>query len=158
MVEAERIGLGNAYFIIFLAPYAKAGLEKIAGAVTERLGTQMADYAGELTSKVWSLITTAFSSPKEQHTIELFRENPDEMQALLIKQLHAKLVQDPTFTQTLAELINQPGPDGVTTGAQIMHAGIAGIADLRGANLSQAQDMVIGGVVMGEQPDAKPSL
>jgi hypothetical protein len=140
----------------FLAPYAKAGLEKIATAVTEKVSEQAAEYAKELTGKVWNLVTSAFGSPKEQTTMELFQENPDEMQDMLIKKLQEKLVQDPNLAQSLADLINQPGPDGAASGAQIMNAGIAGIADLRGANLSSAQNMTIGGVIMGDKPAPKP--
>ncbi|MBN1991180.1 MAG: hypothetical protein JW953_00640 [Anaerolineae bacterium] len=133
----------------FLVPYAKAGIEKIATAVTEKVGEKAAEYAGELTGKIWVLVKSAFSSPKEQATVELFEENPDEMQAMMIKALQEKLAQDPTLAQQLAELMNQPGPDGASTGAKIMQAGIAGIADLRGANLSHAQGMDISGVKIG---------
>lgn len=153
----DLMALATTAVTSFLAPYAKAGLEKIADAFTERLGNEAATYASELTGKIWTLVTTTFTTPKEQTTLELFRENPEEMQAMLVKQLHAKLTTDATFAQTLANLINQPGPDGATTGAQIMQAGIAGIADLRGANLSQATGMTIAGVMMGEQPVPKPS-
>jgi len=152
----DLLALATTAVTAFLVPYAKTGLEKIASAFTERIGVQAADYASELTAKVWNLATSAFSAPKEQTTLELFTEDPDEMQGLLIKKLHEKLTQDPTLAQTLADLINQPGPDGVTSGAQIMHAGIAGIADLRNANLSHVQGMTIAGVVMGEQPVPQP--
>ncbi len=139
----------------FLAPYAKAGLEKIATAVTEKVSEQAAEYAKELTGKVWNLVTSAFSSPKEQTTMELFQENPDEMQEMLIKKLQEKLAQDPNLAQALADLINQPGPDSTTTGAQIMNAGIAGIVDLRGANLSHAQGIEVSGVKIGDKPAPK---
>ncbi|CAN5838425.1 hypothetical protein BH10CHL1_BH10CHL1_48280 [soil metagenome] len=151
----DLLALATTTVTTFLLPYAKTGLEKIASAFTEHIGAQAADFASELTGKVWKLATTAFSAPKEQTTLELFREDPDEMQGMLIKKLHEKLAQDPALAQTLADLINQPGPDGATTGAQIMHAGIAGIADLRGANLSNAQVMTIAGVVMGNPSTPK---
>ena len=142
----------------FLTPYAKAGIEKIAAAVTDKVGEQAAEYAAELTGKVWELVKSAFSSPKEQTTLELFEENPDEMQAMLIKALQEKLTQNPALAQQLADLMNQPGPPGTGTGAQIMNAGIAGIADLRGANLSNAQHLNIAGVMVGDpsQPDQPP--
>jgi len=153
----DLLALATSAVTTFLMPYAKAGLEKIATAFSEQLGKQAADYAGELTGKVWQTVTTAFSAPKEQTTLELFREDPDAMQTMLIKKLHEKLTQDENLAQTLDNLINQPGPDGATTGAQIMHAGIAGIADLRGANLSNAKGVVISGVVMGDQSVTKPA-
>ena len=141
----------------FLVPYAKAGIEKITTAVTEKVGEKAAEYAGELIGKVWDLVKSAFSSPKEQATIELFEENPDEMQAMMIKTLHEKLAQDPTLAQQLVNLMNQPGPDGTSTGAQIMNAGIAGIADLRGADLSHAQNLDIAGVMLGDtSPPNRP--
>lgn len=152
----DLLALATTAVTTFLAPYAKTGLEKLTSAFSERLGAQAADYASQLTGKVWTLVTGAFSTPKEQTTLELFRENPDEMQALLVKQLHEKLRQDATLAQSLDDLIHQPGPDGASSGAQIMQAGIAGIADLRGANLAQAQNLTIGGVIMGDKPASHP--
>jgi hypothetical protein len=148
----DLAALATTVVTSFLIPYVKAGLEKIATAVTEKVSEPVAEYAKELTGNVWNLVTSAFRSPKEQTTMELFQENPDEMQEMLIKKLQEKLDQDPNLAQTLANLIDQPGPDGTTTGAQIMHAGIAGIADLRGANLSHAQNMDISGVKIGDKP------
>ncbi|MFN8494154.1 MAG: hypothetical protein U0350_41530 [Caldilineaceae bacterium] len=153
----DLMALATTTVTAFLMPYAKAGLEKIATAFTEQLGKQAADYAGELTGKVWNLVTTAFHSPKDQHTLELFTEDPDAMQTMLTKKLHEKLTQDTALAQTLADLINQPGPDGTATGAQIMNAGIAGIAELRGADLSNAKGVVISGVVLGDQSVTKPA-
>lgn len=142
----------------FLLPYAKAGIEKIATTVTEKVGQKAAEYAAELTGKVWGLVKSAFSSPKEQTTMELFEENPDEMQAMMIKALQEKLSQEPSLAQQLADLMNQPGPDGTSSGGQIMNAGIAGIADLRGANLANAQHLNIAGVMLADtaQPDQPP--
>jgi hypothetical protein len=100
------MALATTVVTSFLAPYAKAGLEKIANAVTERLGAQMADYASEMTGKAWALVTGALQTPKEQNVLELFRDNPEEMQAMLIKQLHEKLSQDATLAQKLADLIH----------------------------------------------------
>ena len=154
----DLLALATTTVTAFLAPYAKVGLEKIATAFTEQLGKQTADYAGALTGKLWTLITDAFSTPEEKPALELFRKNPNEMQAMLIKMLHEKLTKDATLAQTLDKLINQPGPDGATTGAQIMHAGIVGLADLRGANLSNAQGMTIAGVVMGDPLTPKPKI
>jgi len=118
--------------------------------VATKLAKKAAEYAGELTGKVWNLVKSVFSSPKEQTTIELFQENPDEMQAMMVKALQEKLAADPALAQKLADLINRPGPDGKTTGAQIMNAGIAGIVDLRGANLSHAQGLDISGVKIND--------
>jgi len=156
MMPIDLAVLATTAVTTFLAPYAKAGLEKIATAVAEQVGQDAAKFAGELTGKVWNLVKSAFSSPKDEMTLTLFQENPEEMQAMLIKALQEKLAQDSKLAQSLAELINQPGPDGATTGAQIMNAGIAGIADLRGANLSQAKGTTIAGVIMGDKPAAAP--
>src|SRR3954447_24351451 len=106
MMPIDLLALATTVVTTFLAPYAKAGLEKITTAFTEHIGAQAADYATELTGKVWKLATDAFSSPKEQTTLELFREAPDAMQAMLIKKLHEKLTQDATLAQTLDKLIN----------------------------------------------------
>jgi len=53
--------------------------------------------------------------------------------------------------------IHQPDADKNTTGAQITDAEIAGIADLRGANFSNAQGLTIAGVVIGDPSAPKPT-
>ena len=126
-----------------LVPYAKARLEKIA---------QAAKYASDLTGQVWEAITAAFASPKEQTVLELFQDDPEEMQGILIKKLQEKLEQDSQLAQTLSDLINKLGPDGASTGAQIMNADIAGIADLREADLSRAKKVSVAGVNIGGKP------
>ncbi|MCP4345896.1 MAG: hypothetical protein GY795_10270 [Desulfobacterales bacterium] len=141
----------------FLMPYAKAGLDKIAKSVAELVSPEAAEYAGELTTKVWDTVTGAFSSPKEQSTLELFQDDPDEMQGMLTKKLLEKLDQEGGLAQTLSDLINEPGPDGASTGVQIMNAGIAGVVDLRGADLSHAQGTVVTGVNVGDKPTSSGS-
>lgn len=146
----DLLTIATTAVTVFLVPFAKAGLEKITESFTKSLGEKTADYVTDITGKVWSTVTSAFQSSKEQTTLELFKENPEEMQELLIKKLHEKMSQDATFAQSVADLLNKPGPDGTTTGAQIMQAGIAGIVDLRNANLAQAQNLTIAGVIHGD--------
>lgn len=140
----------------FLMPYAKAGLEKVAESVGEQVGEKAAAYVTDLTGKVWSRVKSAFSASKEQAALELFQDNPDEMKAMLIKALQEKLAGQPDLAQALAELIEAPGPDGQSSGAQIMNAAIAGIADLRGANLAQAQNITISGVTVHKKTEPDP--
>ncbi len=141
----------------FLMPYAKAGLEKIAKSVADLVSPEAGEYAGELTTKVWDVVTGALSSPKEQSALELFQDDPEEMQDMLTKKLREKLEQESSLAQTLSDLINEPGPGGAGTGAQIMNAGIAGIADLRGADFSHSQRAVVTGVSVGDKPTPSES-
>lgn len=142
----------------FLVPYVKVGLEKIAEGAGKQVGEKAGEYVADLTGKLWGRVKSVFSSPEDQTVLTLFEKNPDEMQAMMIKALQEKLTQDPALAQQLADLIDQPGPDGTSTGAQIMNAGIAGIADLRGANLSHAQNLNIAGVILDDvsPPDQPP--
>ncbi|MBV7326668.1 hypothetical protein KFU94_00110 [Chloroflexi bacterium TSY] len=126
----------------FLVPYAKMGLEKIAESATKKASEKTGEYLSDLTDKLWNRVKSAFSAPEEQPIFTLFEKNPAEMTDMLVKALQQKLEQDPN----LAQLVDAPGPDGQSTGAQIMNATIAGIADLRDANLSNAQNIEISGV------------
>jgi hypothetical protein len=149
--------LATTVVATFLVPYAKVGMQKLAEGLGQEVGKASAQHAGQVTGQIWQRVKAAFSSPKEQTTLDLFQEEPDEMKGLLIKKLREKLEQDPDLAQTLAGLINQPGPEG-NTGAQIMNAGLAGVADLRHADLSHARDMNIAGVMMGDTgTDPDPS-
>lgn len=155
-MAVDTVMLATTVVTSFLVPYAKAGLEKIADSVSKEVSEKAAEYAANLTGKVWTRVKSAFSSPKEQTTLELFQENPDEMADMLVKKLREKLAQDSELAHTLAELIEAPGPDGQNSGAQIMNAAIAGIADLRGADLSRAKNMTVGGVIINKKEDNKP--
>ena len=99
---------------------------------------------------LWNLVKSAFSSDEEEMTLKLFQKNPDKMQEMIIETLQEKLAADPALAQKLADPIDRPGPDGTSTGAQIMNASIAGIVDLRGADLSHAQGLDITAVKIGD--------
>ncbi len=148
----EIAALATSVVSSFLLPYAKAGLTKISESVSEAIGPEAAEYASDVTSKVWDHVKGAFSSPKEEAALDLFKENPEDMQPVLAKKLREKMEQDSNLAQTLSDLINEPGPDGNNTGAQIMNAGVAGIVDLRGADLSQAQNLTITGANVSGKP------
>ncbi len=137
----------------FLVPYAKVGLEKIAEGAGKKVGEKAGDYVADLTSKLWNQVKSAFSSAKDKPVLILFEENPDEMKDMLVKALQEKVEQDPNLAQSLANLVNAPGPDNQRNGAQIMNAGIAGIVDLTGANLTNAQNFTISGVTINKDGD-----
>ncbi len=75
---------------------------------------------------------------------------------MLKKKLEKKLESDPALAQELSDLVDKPVAGGVSTGAQIMNAHIAGIADARGANFSGARGVEIAGVKYGTFPPKPP--
>ena len=147
--------LATSIVTSFLVPYAKVGVKKISEVVGQQIGEKAGKYVTDLTGKVWNRVTSAFSSSEDQAIINLFQKNPNEMEAMLVKALQSKLEQDSSLAQALADLIETPGPDGQNTGAQIMNASVAGIADLRGANLSQATGFTISGVSINKDSNAE---
>jgi hypothetical protein len=141
----------------FLIPYVKKGAEKIAEEVTNTVSKGAAEHAVGLAQKVWNKVKSLFSSDKEKNTLQYFEQDPDTFQAAVEKILQQKLEQDSQAAQELDALLNAPEPTGGSTGAQIMNATYAGIADLRGANFSGAHGMNISGVSIGSQPPPIPS-
>jgi hypothetical protein len=141
----------------FLLPYVKIGVEKLAEGMAENVGKAAANHATALAKKVWERVNGLFKSQKEQNTLELFKENPDELKGLMEKILRQKLEEDKSLAQELSDMINAPGPDGTSTGAQIMNAGIAGVLDARGANFANASGMNLAGVMLGNPPSQRPT-
>lgn len=140
----------------FLWPYAKKGLEKIGEEVGKNVSESAAKHAVSLTEKIWARVEGLFQTPKEKTALELFQDDPNEMKGKVEKMLREKLEQDEAAAKELSEMANAPGPDGATTGAQIMQAGIAGIADLRQAHIAGSGN-VVAGVIYGGTPQQPPT-
>lgn len=141
----------------FLIPYIKKGSEKIAEEVTNKVSKGAAEHTVSLAQKVWDKVKSLFSSDREKNTLQYFEEDPDAYEGSVKKILQQKLEQDSNAAQELESLINAPDPTSGSTGAQIMNATYAGIADLRGANLSNAQGMSISGVSIGSAHPQTPT-
>lgn len=145
----------------FLFPYAKKAVEKVAEVVTEKFGEAAAKHGADLTGKVWARIKAAFTSDKEKSALENFEEMPDESRALIEAILKKKLAEDAALHADLEKFVAAPSPVPGMTGAQVMHAGIVGIVDLRGATVSGSGNVYsgvsIGGASPG-QPAGGPTL
>ena len=139
----------------FLFPYAKKAVEKVAEVVTEKFGEAAAKHGADLTGKVWARIKAAFTSDKEKNALENFEEMPDETRALIEAILKKKLAEDPALHADLEKFVAAPSPVPGMTGAQVMHAGIVGIVDLRGATISGSGG-VFTGVNLGSIGGASP--
>lgn len=142
--------LATTVVTTFLLPYLKLGGETIAKKIAERVGGAAADEAVNVTQKIWDRVKAAFSSERDQHVLSEFENDPEAAQHLIEAKLKRKLEQDPSLAGDLHQLVNAPGPDGVSTGAQIMKAHIAGMLDARGANFSNASNLKLAGVMIGE--------
>lgn len=132
----------------FLLPYLKLGGEKIAQKITEKLGGAAADQTVGVTKKVWDRVKSAFTSDRDQNILKEFEEDPESAKPLIEAKLKKKLEQDPGLAEDLHQLINAPGSDGISTGAQIMNAHVAGILDARGANFSNSSNVKLAGVMI----------
>jgi hypothetical protein len=139
----------------FLLPYAKIGVQKLVEGMAGQVGKSTAEYGVGVAKQVWERVKAAFSSDDDQAAIEQFEKRPDAAKGLIEAVLKEKLEQDPVFAQELDKLVNGPGPDGKTSGAQIMHAGIAGIVDVRGANFMSSHGVYITAVQVGDS-SSKP--
>ena len=131
----------------FLLPYAKLGAEKMIEGMGSEVGKDAAEYAVGIAGTVWQRIQTIFQSPKEQNALELFQDDPEAMQSMVTKLLQSHLENNQPLVQELSDLINAQQPGGTETGATIMHAGVAGILDARGANFAGASGFTLGGVI-----------
>ena len=139
----------------FLLPYVKLGAEKLSEEMGKTLGNVSAEYASGVVKRLWERVKAVFSSDDEKTVLAQFEKRPDAAKALVESILQEKLGQDSRLAQELMELINTPGPDGKSTGAQIMQAGIAGIVDARGANFTHASGVTISGVTVGHGSEQK---
>jgi hypothetical protein len=136
----------------FLLPYIKIGAEKLTEGLGENIGKAAAEHTTGIAKRVWERVSGLFESQKEHTALELFKENPEELTGLIEKMLRQKLEASPSLAEELSGMINAPGPDGTSSGAQIMHAGIAGILDASRANFRGAHGITLAGVIVGEPP------
>jgi hypothetical protein len=141
----------------FLFPFAKKGAEKLAEEMGKEVGSATAKAGVNIATKVWDKVKSVFSSDKEKNALAQFEEYPDEAKALVERILKDKLEQDRKLAEELEGLINTREPGATSTAAQIMHAGTAGIADLRQANLAGANRFNISGVTVGSNPAPRPN-
>jgi len=155
-MDIDTATLATTIVTYFLLPYLKLGGTTLAKKITERVGGAAADEAVEVTQKVWDRVKSAFSSERDQHVFSEFEGDPEAAKPLIEAKLKKKLDQDPSLAGDLQQLVNAPGHDGVSTGAQIMKAHIAGILDARGANFSNASNLKLAGVMIGEDKSNTP--
>jgi len=153
----DSAALATSVVSSFLLPYVKLGAEKLSEEMGKTLGNVSAEYASGVVKRLWERVKAVFSSDDEKTVLAQFEKRPDAAKTLVESILQEKLGQDSRLAQELMELINTPGPDGKSTGAQIMQAGIAGIVDARGANFAGASGVTISGVTVGHGSEQKTS-
>ena len=137
----------------FLVPYVKLGAKKIAEGIAGKLGDAAAEQVTGLTEKIWGRVRSIFSSEGERFTLSQFEHDPEAAKGLVESLLRRKLDQDGSLAQEFSALVNTPTPDGMSTGAQIMNAHIAGIADARGADFSGSAGVEIVGVKLNKSSE-----
>jgi hypothetical protein len=136
----------------FLLPYFKLGVEKLIEGAGKKFGEKAAEHTGKIAHSVVDRVAHQFESGSDKTALQLFRENPDEMEPMIRKLLATKLEANAELTKELTELVNSPSPDGSGSGAQIMGATIAGILDARNQNLTNARNVTQAGVIVGQPP------
>jgi hypothetical protein len=131
-----------------LVPYFQKGAEKLAEAVGEELGTGVGQQVSTAAGKAWDLVTGAFTSDQEITTLNLFQDDPETFQEPVRRKLETRLKADPGLQQQLQAVLDAPGPNG-TTSSIINNAQYAGILNLQGAVISNAQNSTFAGLVVG---------
>jgi hypothetical protein len=138
----------------FLVPYAKMGAKKLAEGVAKVFGSTAADEVSDVSEQLWNKAQSALSSDAEKVVFSEFKSDPDAAKSLVEAKLKAKLADDTLLAQELDKLVNKRPVGSSSTGAQIMDAYIAGIVDLREADLSHASNFDIAAVrISGTPPE-----
>ncbi len=138
----------------FLLPYVKKGAEKIGEVVSEKFGQAAAKEVTDVAGKLWNKVKGVFTSEDELTTLNLFAKNPETFQKPVEQMLQQKLEKDPALAQDVHSLVNAPA-GGSSSAASIMNASIAGILDMRGAQIN-ASGGVFAGVVYGSGAPPPP--
>jgi hypothetical protein len=149
----DLAALATAAVTTFLVPYARDQAKEFAGALSEKVSEAAADHVVEWAPKLWQRVRQAFTADDDLITLGLmdeFEKDPDTYKAPIEKKLKEKLAADPTLAEEVNRMVNRPGADGQSLGAQILHAVNAGIVDLRGANFAGAQGVTITGLTINQ--------
>lgn len=119
-----------------LVPYVKDGAEALGKAVAEKARDQAAGQkAVEVAKKAWDLVRGAFNDAADKPVLEQFEKRPEATEPLLREILQEKIDQNPQLASALQSLRDTQVTSDGTTGAQIIGATYAGIADARGAHI-----------------------
>jgi hypothetical protein len=143
----------------FLVPALKNEAEGLLQSISAKVGQEAAEHTEGVLGKLWQRVSNAFGSEGEKTTLESFKQDPDVYEEAVTRLLSRKLEQDPALADELQRLVDEKVPGTDMTGAQVVNAGVVGIADLRSANLSGAHDLSITGanVTMGGNRLPHPS-
>lgn len=141
------VGLASTVVSSILLPYIKDGAEKMAKKITEKMGDSAAQHSVQLAGKVWAKVKSVFASDDEKGALAQFEKKPDLAKNLVEGYLIEKLEKDGDLLKEFEALVKEQSATG-QTGAQIIGATYAGIADLRGATIS-GSNQVISGLVVG---------
>jgi hypothetical protein len=131
-----------------LGPFLQKGASAVADAVTEKFGKPAADHVITMEQQLLDKVGEVFTAPNEQKALDLFKEEPAELQGMIEKILKQKLEANPDLAGEFQKLVESKGPTG-QTGAQVMNAsGVIGIIDNRGATIwDGVQIGAVGGAV-----------
>jgi hypothetical protein len=151
----ELAALASTVVGSFLLPYAKAGIEKIAEGVTGAAGKAAAQHVTEAANKIWNRVKSVFSSEGEKFTLSEFEKDPETAKGMVESILKRKFEADSSLVKEFSDLVNKVGPDGKSTTAQIMNAGVAGILVASG-DFSHSTGARLAGVMM-ETPEKFPT-
>lgn len=154
----EVAALAATVVVKFLAPYVKVGAKRIVETAAEKFSSAAGEHVAETAESLWSRVRAAFDSPDEQRTLERFEKDPERMAGSVEVILEEKLERDEEFARELEQLVEARSPDGAGTGAEIMHATVAGIIDLRQARISGGTFTAVdarGGI--GQSPNPNPT-
>jgi len=140
----DVVTLAGTAVTAFLVPYIKEAAGAFTKKVAEKLGEDAAKHAGEAAPKLWERVKSIFSADDEITTLGLFEKNPERHQTAVKDILAEKLKEDDKLAEEFDKIVNQQTQNGQSIGAQIINSSIAGIIDLRGANVSGSGNMFTG--------------
>lgn len=151
-MDINTAALASTIVTVFLIPFVKAGAEQIGKGVAEKASKETGEFVSGIAKKIWEKVHTAFSADEDQDLLEQLKKRPEKSHALVVEVLKEKLENDPKLAHDLAALIEEKDAAGETAGAWITQANIAGIADLRNADLRYSQNIRIAGVMISNTP------
>ena len=138
----------------FLVPLFTKSKDDFSDDVAGTVGRAASDGLTKTAGKIWNRIIGRFSQDNEKSAVNLFKEDPENMEKMMIKLLQKRLDDDSDFRDQIQQLVEEPVPGTGRTSWQLI-GDYVGAVDARNAAIS-GNATVAGLIVKSAESSGSP--
>jgi hypothetical protein len=135
----------------FLLPLLTKGKDELTDDLAKTGGEAAANGLVKTAESIWSSIKRRFTRDDEKKTVELFEQDPEDMDKMLVKLLRQRLEEDAAFCGEIQQLVEAPVAGSGQTSWQVMDH--SGVVDARYSTISGG---TVAGLIINTGPTQPP--